>query len=67
MAYLAFEDKNKKGDGGCCSKKINGMFNYALAYYMTDHYRQWSQTCLGPNPTLLHIWGICPWAIYLAL
>lgn len=32
---------------------------------MSDHYRQWSQTCLGRNPTVLHAWGIWPWASYL--
>lgn len=41
MVYLDFENKTKtKEEKGCYSKKINGVFNYALAYYMTDHFRQ---------------------------
>lgn len=38
------QNKNR-GEGSSCSNKINGVFNYVLACYMSDHYRQWSQTC----------------------
>lgn len=51
MVYLDFENKTKKEREAIVQRKSMVCLIIALAYYMTDDYRKWSQIRMGQNRT----------------